>query len=228
MNTPLADRLVSLHREIAETCTRAGRNPDAVRLIAVTKTHPAPVLQAVIDAGHRDIGENRVQEIVEKVPLLHGERTVHLIGHLQSNKVNKVVPLVDWIHSIDSEGLAVKVDGACGTGGKKMKVLVQVNTSGEESKSGCRPEEAVRLCEKVAGMANLEFRGLMTIGLLGGTEQQTRKCFQMVRAIGEHCRQFTDASFQLSMGMTDDFRIAIEEGSTMVRIGSYLFGTRSV
>lgn len=222
----LRERFKALNEETTQSCEKVGRSPDEVTVVIVTKTHPVEILQAVIDTGHGAIGENRVQEIMQKVPLLTGEKTIHMVGHLQTNKVTKVVPLVDWIQSIDSEKLAVKVDQQCQKVGKKMSVLVQVNTSGEETKSGCAPEEAVALCEKVARCEYLRFRGVMTIGLLGGTEKETRHCFQVLRNIREQCKGLTDSSFELSMGMTDDFRIAIEEGSTMIRIGSYILGAR--
>ncbi len=223
----LRERFRILNEEIAETCENAGRNPDEIRVITVTKTHPAEVLQAVIDSGHGAIGENRVQEIIQKIPLLTGEKIVHMVGHLQMNKVNKVVPLVDWIQSIDSERLALKVNQQCETIGKKMQVLVQVNTSAEEAKSGCEPEEALELCEKIAACEYLQFRGLMTIGLWGGTEKETRTCYRKLCSIGEQARKYTDFPLELSMGMSDDFRIAIEEGATMVRLGSYILGTRN-
>ncbi len=223
----LRERFRILNEEIAETCEKAGRNPDEIRVITVTKTHPAEVLQAVIEAGQRDIGENRVQEIVQKVPQLTGEKSIHMVGHLQGNKVNKVVPLVDWIQSIDSERLAEKVDRQCQEVNKIMNVLVQVNTSGEEAKSGCEPEGTVELYEKVSQCEHLQLRGLMTIGLWGGTEKETRHCFSTLRSIGEQTRKYTKSSCELSMGMTDDFRIAIEEGATMIRLGSYILGTRN-
>ncbi len=223
----LRERYRKLNEEIAETCKKAGRSPDSVRVVTVTKTHPKEVLQAVLDAGWKDIGENRVQEIMEKVPYLRGEKTIHMVGHLQSNKITKVVPLIDWIQSVDSERLAEKLNRQCKTVGKKMNVLVQVNTSAEEAKSGCRPEEAPALCERVAACEYLEFRGLMTIGPWGGTEKETRACFRKLRSIGEQTRKYTELPFELSMGMTDDFRIAIEEGATIIRLGSYILGGRN-
>jgi pyridoxal phosphate enzyme (YggS family) len=222
----LRERYNALYEEIAATCKNAGRNPDEVRVITVTKTHPAEVLQAVLDAGQKDIGENRVREIVEKVPRLIGEKTVHMVGRLHTNKIAKVVPLVDWIQSIDSERLAVKVDRQCAKAGKKMNVLVQVNTSGEETKSGCAPSEARALCKNVAQCEYLRFRGLMTIGRWGGNAEETRACFRLLRSIGEQARKYTELPFELSMGMTDDFRSAIEEGATMIRLGSYILGAR--
>ncbi len=222
----LTENFRRVHEQIAQACSKAGRKTEDVRLITVTKTYPSEVLQSVINTGHRDIGENRVQEIVQKVPILSGEKAIHMIGHLQTNKAAKVVPLVEWIHSIDSERLFYKVEQQCEKINKKLNVLVQVNTSGEDTKSGCRPEYTLKLCEIVAKSNILDFRGLMTIGLLGGNEKETRRCFMQLREIGEKCSSLTDNNLELSMGMSNDFQIAIEEGATMIRIGSLILGAR--
>lgn len=222
----LVEKFREIEDQIAQSCHKAGRKPEEIRLITVTKTHPRETVQQVIDLGYPDIGENRVQEILEKVPLLSGNKVVHLVGHLQSNKVNKVVPLVDWIHSIDSEKILDRVAQQCEQLNKKVSVLIQVNTSHEETKSGCAPEEAFALCEKAARNRWLLFRGLMCIGPLGGDEAAIRKSFITLRTIGRECKQLTGQPFELSMGMSDDFSIAIEEGSTMVRIGSRILGQR--
>lgn len=227
MNTSLQERFESLNREIAQACEHVGRDPSEIKLIVITKNHPAEVVQSVLDCGYHDIGENRVQEIMDKAPQLTGMKTIHLVGHLQTNKINKVIPLVDWIHSIDSERLAQKLSQQCSIIGKSIHVLVQVNTSSEDSKSGCNHDEAVALCCAVSKLPHLQFHGLMTIGLLGGSQEQTRECFKLLHSIGEQCKQYCAYPFELSMGMTDDFRLAIEEGSTIIRIGSYLLGERN-
>jgi pyridoxal phosphate enzyme (YggS family) len=220
----LRNRFQKLYEEIAQTCEKVGRNKDTIKVVVVTKTHPKEVLQALIDIGHSDIGENRVQEIVQKVPDLRGNKTIHLVGHLQTNKVIKVVPLVDWIQSIDNERLAEKIEQQCEKIGKEMNVLVQVNTSKEETKFGCRPEEAPMLCEKVSKYRFLRLRGLMTIGLWGGGERETRHCFSTLRSISEQTKNNTDLPFELSMGMSGDFKIALEEGATIIRVGTYILG----
>jgi pyridoxal phosphate enzyme, YggS family len=214
-----------LKERIEKACQRCNRKSEDVRLIVVTKTHPIEVAQAVLDLGIKDIGENRVQEIEQKRPLLQGDFSMHMIGHLQTNKAAKVLPLVDWILSIDSIRLVDKIDNM-GTV-KKIKALVEVNTSGESSKSGCAPEECLALCERVKASNVLEFRGLMTIGPLNGTETDVRKSFEKLRVLGEKCRHFSP-HLELSMGMSSDFEWAIEEGSTMIRIGSLLLGNREV
>ncbi|MBN1983928.1 MAG: YggS family pyridoxal phosphate-dependent enzyme [Chitinivibrionales bacterium] len=222
----IRQRLIQVRSQIAQVCQRVHRPADSVRLITVTKTFPTPVLQAVLDAGNKDIGENRVQEIEQKVANLHGAATIHLIGHLQSNKVLKVVPYVDWIQSIDSLSLLQKIDAACHARQKKMNILIQVKTCDEVSKSGCLPQEIDRLCEAALASQSLCFRGCMTIGPLNGGEKEIRTSFSQLRNLGRQCEAICGHPIELSMGMSQDFIIAIEEGSTMVRIGSLILGTR--
>jgi pyridoxal phosphate enzyme (YggS family) len=227
MDNGLKQRLSDVRGRIEKACVKAGRSVDSVRLIAVTKNHPAETAQSLIDLGVRDIGENRVQEIEEKVPQLHGDFTVHMIGHLQTNKAQKVWPLAGWIQSVDREKLVRRLEAlydAAG-GGARKKVLVEVNTSGEASKSGCGPDECMRICEIVAESRALELRGLMTIGPLGGDETAVRGAFALLRELSEKCCKGIIAP-ELSMGMSGDFEWAIEEGATMVRIGTVLAGGR--
>jgi pyridoxal phosphate enzyme (YggS family) len=220
----LAARLKEIRGRIEGACRRAGRPPESVRLIAVTKNHPAETAQRLIDLGVRDIGENRVQEIEEKAPRLTGEFTVHLIGSLQTNKAQKVWPLAGWIQSVDREKLVRRLEGLY-AGGERKRVLVEVNTSGEASKSGCPPEECGRLCETVAGSGALELRGLMTVGPLGGNEAAVRGAFAALFELSQkYCAGISVP--ELSMGMSGDFEWAIEEGATMVRIGTALVGSR--
>ncbi len=226
MTNKLINSFESVRKKISQSCEKVGRDPNEVRLITVTKTWPSNVLQSVINTGNPDIGENRVQEIVQKVPVLSGNKIVHMIGHLQSNKVSKVVSLVDWIHSIDSKKLLDKVEHLCETTGSKIKILVQVNTSGEVTKSGCDPDEAYALCEAAATCSFVSFRGLMTIGPFVSDEEKIRSSFRILRKIGDQCRNLSDKPLELSMGMSGDFQIAVEEGSTMVRIGSLILGGR--
>ncbi len=226
MVTQLDIQFKKVHEEIEQACQRVARDPGSVRLITVTKTWPAEVLQAVVDSNHPDIGENRVQEIIEKVPKLSDNRTIHMIGHLQSNKVSKVVPLVDWIHSIDSEKLLSKVDHYCKVINRRVKVLVQVNTSNETAKSGCDPVDAPSLCEKASQCEYVDFRGLMTIGPWTTNLQAVRNSFKQLKSIGECCQHLVQGNFELSMGMSGDFAMAIEEGATMIRVGSRILGER--
>jgi len=220
----LESRLKEMRDRIAAACLRAGRSVESVRLIAVTKNHSAGTVQRLIDLGVHDIGENRVQEIESKRPHLKGDFTMHMIGHLQTNKAQKVWPHVGWIQSIDRERLIERLESIY-TGGPKKRALVEVNTSGEESKSGCNPEECEKLCELVAQSKALELRGLMTIGPLGGDERAVKGAFQKLRELSEkYCSQI--GAPELSMGMSGDFEWAVEQGSTMVRIGTALVGER--
>jgi pyridoxal phosphate enzyme (YggS family) len=217
-----------LMQRVAAAAQKSGRSPDAITVITVTKTHPAELLQMVLDKGMKHIGENRVQEITAKVPLLKGEKVVHCIGHLQRNKARKAVALCDWIHSLDSDRIIDAVARHAADYTKKMPVLVEVNTSGESSKNGCPPQQTIKLCEQIAAAPYLQLRGLMTIGPLGGTQKQVRGAFSQLRMLGEKITPLVSADLQLSMGMSSDFEWAIEEGATMIRVGSVLLGEREV
>lgn len=218
-------KLAALQERIERACRKAGRPKDSVRLVAVTKTHPAETIQALIDLGIKDIGENRVQEIEEKFSgRLKGDFSLHLVGHLQTNKVGRVLPFVNWIQSVDREKLVSRIE-FCRTGTSKLKALVEVNTSGEASKSGCTPQECRALCERVCRSSALEFCGLMTVGPLSGGEREVRESFSVLRRLGETCRDLAPG-LELSMGMSGDFEWAIEEGSTMIRVGTVLLGNR--
>lgn len=221
----LLANLETIENRIVRACEKAGRPRNSVRLIAVTKTHPLATVQTLIDIGIKDIGENRVAEIEVKAPCLQGDFTMHMIGHLQTNKVSHVLPHVACIQSIDRERLVSRIE-FCHSGAQKINALVEVNTSGEASKSGCAPDECKAFCERVRMSRALEFRGLMTIGPLQGTEIETRNSFALLRKLAEKCGVGGN-TLELSMGMSSDFVWAIEEGATMVRIGSALLGERN-
>ena len=219
-----AERLEAVRARIRAAAARAGRDPATVRLIGASKTVPLGVLAGAVRAGLADLGENRVQEAEAKAPLLRSDLTDgagptwHLIGHLQSNKARKAVALFEWIHSVDSPRLADALDRIAAELGRKPRVLVEVNTSGEASKHGVAPEGARELVAHVKGLPHLSLEGLMTIGPLAG---DPRNAFRMLR------KQRDEAGLnELSMGMSGDFEVAIEEGATMVRVGSALFGPR--
>jgi pyridoxal phosphate enzyme (YggS family) len=223
-NDSLRLRIDSLRERVGRACERAGRRPCSVKIVAVTKTHTVETLQAIIDSGINDIGENRVQEIEEKVPFLKGVFTLHMVGHLQSNKAGRILRYVKWIHSVDREKLVARIE-SCLEGMEKITALVEVNTTGEASKSGCAPQECRNLCERVLRSTALEFRGLMTVGPLQGGEKAARESFSLLRRLGDECRDLADP-FELSMGMSGDFEWAIEEGSTVIRVGTALLGER--
>jgi pyridoxal phosphate enzyme (YggS family) len=225
MSDTLKQRLDLIEDQIDQACRVSGRTRGSVRLIAVTKNHDIPIIQELINLGIRDIGENRVQEIVTKAPFLHGEFELHMIGHLQTNKVSTVLPHVNWLQSIDRTRLIERIEN-CYNKPHKLNVLVEVNTSGEESKSGCSIEEFRHLCERVSASPVLQLKGLMTIGPLGGTEKEVRKSFILLRSLSEKIYDLCP-QVELSMGMSGDFVWAIEEGATMVRIGTALVGGRT-
>jgi PLP dependent protein len=211
----------TVEARIAAACVRAGRLRTSVRLVAVSKTFPAPDLDLAIAAGMTDLGENKVQETRDKKPLVSGTARWHLIGHLQSNKAKDAVRLFDVIQTVDSSGLAEKIDRAAEQAGKRQEVLLQVNIGGEEQKSGVEPQEAAALARQVASMGSLHLTGLMVIPPAGEPDQM-RSHFRRLRALRDDL-----GLTELSMGMTDDFEVAIEEGATIIRVGRAIFGSRA-
>lgn len=221
------ERLERVRARIEEACVRAGREAHEVTLIAVTKTHGAELVNEAIRAGVTEIGENRVQEARDKFPMLEPLRRKHLIGSLQSNKSRQAVELFDVIHSVDSTSLAETLDRQAAKLGRRPDVLVQVNVGAEPQKSGVSLEEAPTLVARVLELENLRLGGLMTIPPIGSPEE-TRPHFSRLRLLRDELRErFGSAElFELSMGMTSDFTVAIEEGATMVRVGTAIFGER--
>lgn len=221
---PRADEILTnvamVEERIAGACQRAGRTRESVRLVAVSKTFPAADLDDAIAAGMTDLGENKVQEAREKKPSVRRAARWHLIGHLQSNKAKDAVQLFEVIQTIDSEGLAEKVARAAEAAGKTQDVLLQVNIGREPQKSGLDPADTRAIADRVAKMPSLRLLGLMTIPPIGDPES-TRPFFRDLRTMRD------DLGLQeLSMGMTDDFEIAIEEGATIIRVGRAIFGSR--
>jgi len=224
MDTGLKNRLETIQTRIKDACLRTGREPQSVELVAVTKTHDFSTVKAIIDLGVKTIGENRVQEIIQKMPHLTGDFRLHMIGHLQTNKVGPVLEYTQCIQSVDREKLVSRIENLV-TPEKKVDILIEVNTSGEVSKSGCAPQECRQLCERVISGGVLQLKGFMTIGPLSGDEYRVRSAFSQLRTLSEQCCDLLSRA-ELSMGMSGDFEWAIAEGSTMVRIGSLLFGDR--
>jgi pyridoxal phosphate enzyme (YggS family) len=222
----LADALPRLRAAVAEAARAGGRDPSAVRVVAVTKGHPLEALVAALKAGLVDLGENRVEELESKraSPAVVGARW-HLIGHVQSRKVSRALAVADLIHSVDSYRLAERMARAAEETGRAAHVLLQVNTSGEASKGGFSHEEGVEPLVAAASLAGLGVEGLMTMAPLTGDEGVLRTTFQRLRRMLEDLRaRRPEVGVELSMGMTNDFRIAVEEGSTLIRIGTALFG----
>ena len=224
----IRDNYKFIEDRVAEAALRSGRKPESVRIIAVSKTFPYEVVQNAVDAGVFLFGENKVQEAKSKIPNLSGNFVFHMIGHLQSNKARDAVALFDLIHSIDSSSTAERVNIEAQKIGKTQKILIQVNTLGETTKNGAESDEAIRLAEKCLAMENIELLGFMNIGPLSDDMTLIRKSFIKTREILERTNNLLKASIkELSMGMSTDFETAIEEGATMVRVGSMIFGERS-
>jgi pyridoxal phosphate enzyme (YggS family) len=224
----LAARVEEVRERIERARARAGRR-DPVTLVAVTKTHPADTVRAAIAAGVADVGENRVQELEEKVGEVGREAVRwHLIGHLQRNKAARALDLFDLLHSLDNLRLAETLSTAAVEQGRTVRVLVQVNTSGEDSKGGFGAAEAVDAVGRVCGLPGLRVEGMMTMAPLTGDEAVLRRTFRGARALFDEAARQVPAfrAEHLSMGMSNDFEIAVEEGSTLVRVGSVLFGER--
>ncbi len=227
-----AENLSHIHDRLHQAATQAGRSPEAVRLIAVSKTKPVSQLQEAIDAGQLVFGENRVQEALEKQEALsHPDLEWHLIGHLQKNKAKLVPGRFAWVHSVDSLELAQRLEKHAAATEVPLKILLQLNTSAEESKSGMSGWDEVRpLAEQILqNCPHLQLKGLMTIPAPDVGEGATRRAFAQLRTWNERLRTELDLPdlTELSMGMTSDFEWAVLEGATLVRIGSALFGARS-
>ena len=209
-------------RAIASACGR-----DDVTLLAVSKTCPEEDIRTLYDCGCRSFGENRIPELERKVAALPPDIEWHMIGQLQANKVRKAVRCADWIHSVDSEALLLRLDRIAGEEGRKPKILLEVNISGEESKSGSSPDEARKLAVLAAQQEHLDFQGLMTMAPADATDAELALVFGGLRQLRDELAQQTGRPLPaLSMGMSGDYPIAIREGSTIVRIGTAIFGNR--
>jgi len=221
-------RLSQVLERVALAAHQAGRAVDEITLIGVSKRKPVEDMQAAYNAGLRHFGENRAQEVRDKFPGFAPEGiTRHFIGHMQSNKVKYLPGRVDMIHTIDSSRIADTVDQRFGAQGLKIPCLVEVNISGESNKEGVEPSEALDLANYCAELPNLEFQGLMTIGPLTKDRDHIRKAFQEMRLLTDQIAQRVGLIQPLlSMGMSGDFEIAIEEGATHIRVGTAIFGTR--
>jgi PLP dependent protein len=217
----IASNIAALEERIAAACARAGRPRSEVHLVAVSKTFPASDVDLAIAAGMTDIGENKVQEARRKRPDVTGAARWHLIGHLQSNKAKDAVRLFDVIQTVHSFELAGTIAQAAALAGKTQQVLLQVNIGREAQKSGVDPAEAADLARRVSAIPSIRVSGLMTIPPLGEAEAM-RPYFRELRSIRDEL-----GGGELSMGMTDDFEVAIEEGATIIRVGRAIFGSRS-
>ena len=228
----IKERIEHINSRIEAACLRSGRNPLDVKLLAVTKNHDIKAIEELLDTNLKTIAENKVQESLQKIPALSGLYSeFHFIGHLQSNKLRKILSLSPTlIHSLDSISTIRKMDVISQEDDKVQDILIQVNTSGEESKSGIEPETALDFIKDCASFTHIRICGLMTIGKLTDKEEEIRECFIMLRNLFEKISLLKQDNVEmqyLSMGMSGDFEIAIEEGANILRIGSAIMGPRN-
>lgn len=226
----ITENLNQVRKNIQEACEVSGRDPKEVTLIAVSKTKPVPMLLEAYDAGARVFGENKVQEIVDKYPQLPEDIQWHMIGHLQRNKVKYIVDKVTLIHSVDSLRLAETISREAEKKGVTVPILIEVNIAGEETKFGLSSkEEVISLTEQIAALPNLSVKGLMTVAPPAKDPEENRPFFREIRQLSVDItnKNIDNVSMEiLSMGMTNDYTVAIEEGATMVRVGTGIFGAR--
>lgn len=224
----LEERYADIQRRMKEACDRAGRDPDSVRLIAVSKTHPVDSILSLHELGQRAFGESKVQEAQLKIPDLPPDIEWRMIGHLQTNKCRDAARLFSAIESVDSPKVAVELQQQLEKRAKSMPVLLEINIAGEATKYGFRPEEALARIDELNGLDRLEIMGLMTIAPYTQDPERVRPHFQALRELRDQLQDKLGAPLtELSMGMSGDFEIAIEEGATSVRVGSLLFGPRN-
>lgn len=236
-NEPLAQRVATIRDSIDEAADAAGRDPRGITLMAVTKTRTPDEVRAAVAAGITVLGENRVQEARGKMPELDVSADWHMIGPLQTNKVNHALALFDMVQTVDrlklaralNDGIGRRVDREEDPEGRRLDVLVEVNTSGEDSKHGVPPDRALELLQQVSEFPRLRLRGLMTVGLLSSDESAVRAGFARLRKLRDEARDAVSGCTLdvLSMGMTSDYEWAIAEGSTIVRLGTAIFGPRA-
>lgn len=223
----VGERLVEVRAAVEAATTRSGRPAGAVTIVAVSKTWPADVVVRAIAAGATDVGENRAQELTEKVALLRERARWHFIGPLQTNKVRRVVGRCDLIHSVDRIALAEAIGRRAATLGLVQDVLVEVNVAGDPGKHGIEPERAVAMARAVDAFQGLTVRGLMTMPPYPDEAEQSRRYYKDLAALSAQLMAELPEASELSMGMTRDFEVAVEEGATIVRIGTAIFGPRN-
>lgn len=224
------ENLEQVRENIRKACEKSGRDVNEVTLIAVSKTKPIPMLQEAYDAGSRDFGENKVQEIMDKYPVLPEDIRWHMIGHLQRNKVKYIVDKVSLIHSVDSLRLAEEISSQAEKKQVEVDILVEVNIAQEESKFGTSIDEAIILVKEISKLPHIHIKGLMTIAPFVENPEDNRKYFKQIKELSVDIMQKNIDNVSmgvLSMGMTGDYMVAIEEGATMVRVGTGIFGERN-
>ena len=226
----ITENLEQVRKNIEEACRAVNRDPGEVTLISVSKTKPVSMLQEAYDAGSRDFGENKVQEIMDKVPQLPSDIRWHMIGHLQRNKVKYIVDKVALIHSVDSLRLAETIEHEAAKHNVTVPVLIEVNVAQEESKFGLKTEEVLSLVESVAAFPHIHIEGLMTIAPYVEDPEENRGIFRQLKKLSVDIatKNINNVNMSvLSMGMTGDYQVAVQEGATMVRVGTGIFGERN-
>jgi pyridoxal phosphate enzyme (YggS family) len=224
----IAENLDHVREQIAQAAAKSGRSVDDIELVAITKTHPADKVREAIDAGQTLFGESRVQEARAKIPELPSNLRWHFVGHLQKNKIRHALPLFEMIHSVDSLGLAQEVNRIAEEEGMHPRILLEVNVAGEGSKFGFAPDKLREQMEEVLALPRLSILGLMTIPPLAEEVKVSRKYFVQLRELRDRLQtEFRVDLAHLSMGMTQDYPIAVEEGATLVRVGTAIFGERT-
>ena len=218
--------------KVKEICERAGRNPDDVKIIAVSKTFPISNIMELNQNGQYDFGENRIRELRDKYYNIsfqyEGKINWHMIGHLQSRKVKDIVAFIHLIHSVDSFELALEIDTKAKQINKIIDILIQVNTSNESQKQGLVPADTLNVCKQIRELKNVRIKGLMTMAKLTEDTEEIRSSFRSLKKMFDELKSDFSDMEHLSMGMSHDYEIAIEEGATMLRIGSAIFGNRTV
>ncbi|MCD4653750.1 YggS family pyridoxal phosphate-dependent enzyme [bacterium] len=226
----IQNRLHRVNANISDAIKKSGRDPGKVRLVAISKTHPVDLIRDVFLAGQTVFGESRVQEAKSKIELFTDPVEWHLVGHLQSNKAKSAVCLFHTIHSVDSLKLLAELNRRAIQINKIIRILLQINVSGEDSKSGINPDYLPELADAACGTENLEFAGLMTIPPFSANPEDSRRYFAVLRDLAGKCLVnrglIPESKLELSMGMSGDYMIAIQEGSTLVRVGTAIFGHR--
>lgn len=225
----LASNLQEVERKIMEACKKAGRSREDITLIAVSKTKPIPMLKEIYDLGVRDFGENKVQELTDKEPQLPADLRWHMIGHLQRNKVKQVIDKAVLIHSVDSVRLAKAIEAEAAKQDIVVQILLEVNVAEEDSKFGLKVEEVLPAVEEIATMPHVRIKGLMTIAPFVENPEENRTVFAQLQKLSVDIaeKNIDNVSVDiLSMGMTNDYQVAIEEGATMIRVGTGIFGER--
>ncbi|MEX0680142.1 MAG: YggS family pyridoxal phosphate-dependent enzyme [Balneolales bacterium] len=227
--TVIKENIEQLNRQIQEVCNRCGRDPDQIRLVAISKTHPAETIQEAYQAGIRDFGENRVQELVTKIDQLPSDIIWHMVGTIQTNKIKDMIHRVDWIHSISKRKYLKEIEKRAALADRSIRILIQVNISEEAQKSGCDPADLAGILEYASTLKRVTVHGLMGMAELTDDRELIRHQFRFLRTIRDKHRMHETRNIQLdelSMGMSGDYDIAIEEGATIIRLGTKLFGSR--